>query len=651
MTIAPPSGEAHVRYRADVDGLRAIAVLAVIGYHAAPHVVRGGFIGVDVFFVISGFLISGILFAETARGQLDLYGFYARRIRRIFPALAIVLVACGTFGWIALVKEDYLQLQKHIAGGAFFVSNFILFGEAGYFDTPSQFKPLLHLWSLGIEEQFYLVWPPLLYLCWRRRLNVGTAAAAIVALSFMSNVALTGRHALAAFYLPATRMWELLIGAWLASTQGFGAAERIADRSNRNAAFGLALILVATFALDGTHYPGWAALLPTIGAAAIISAGPAAWVNRRLLAGSPVVYIGLISYPLYLWHWPLLSFLHITEGGNPSRAVRLYAIGLAFVLAALTYHLVERPIRRTVSAATPGRVATLVVLLLAIGSLSGYGASTSAFTPRVPYLVGGVYSKIPSPRGDRACESRFPSGGEYCQATGPNVTTALLGDSHAEHFLVGVAARLARRGEDVVHLGHSGCPPLLDVERIAPGTTDQCRQAGNSVIEHVVNNPTLRRVVIAFKGAVYVTGRGWDVDDAVFRIAGTELTPEESMRVALERTVRRLIDNGKEIWILQQVPELRFNITECFPRPFSFEKTIRTPCAVAKAAMAARQVGYRRIVEAVARTVPAVHVFDPAAFLCDERWCYAVIDKTLLYADDNHLSREGSLFFADKFPF
>jgi hypothetical protein len=242
---------------------------------------------------------------------------------------------------------------------------------------------------------------------------------------------------------------------------------------------------------------------------------------------------------------------------------------------------------------------------------------------------------------------------EYCQVYTPGlkVTTALVGDSHAEHFFTGVGAYLATAGENVVHLGQSGCPPLMDIERFNVGGSDTCRASSNELITYVANHADIKRVILSFKGAVYVTGRGWDVDDVVFRAAGTELPPEESMAQALRLTVEYLIRHQKEVWLILQVPELRFNLTQCFDRPFSFEKRVRTPCAVPRDSVTVRQAGFRRAVQQVQQQVPALNVFDPLPYLCDDRWCHAIVGNELLYVDDNHLSREGSLFFADKFHF
>ena len=648
----------RLTYRADIDGLRALAVLAVIGFHVSPQFVPGGFVGVDVFFVISGFLISGLLFAEfRERDAFDAFEFYARRIRRILPALIVVLVACWGIGWLVLVQSEFEQLQLHIAGASVFVPNVVLWSEAGYFDRPSEFKPLLHLWSLGIEEQFYLLWPPLAYFWWKQRLNLLSLAILIVAASFALNVVFVGRYGTATFYLPHSRVWELLVGAVLAYRHAFHRAPLGAVVANALAWTGLCLVGAAVFGFaKAIEYPGWWALVPTIGTAMLIVAGRDAFLNRAILGRRGLVFIGLISYPLYLWHWPLLAFVRITESGHPSPGLRAAAVALSFLAAWMTFVLVERPVRRTVSVRTPLRVMATAVLLLAVGAGSFAMARSSTVTSRTPQFATEVDSFFPSPRFDPQCNRSFPTKGEYCQqyAAAPKVTTALIGDSHAEHYLHGVGARLAPRGENVVHLGQSGCPPLFDIERITPYTPDRC-EANASILEHVGGNADLTRVLLAFRGAADVTEKGFapfDNPEIRIRLKDSSLGAPDAVRRSLLRTVEYFLARGKSVWVLLHVPELDFVVDECAGRPFSFEHRVRrSPCGVLKARVLERQAPYRSIVEDVRRELPALNIFDPLPSLCDEQWCLAVRGGQLLYMDHHHLSRTGSLAFADKFPF
>jgi peptidoglycan/LPS O-acetylase OafA/YrhL len=363
------SDVAHPKYRPDIDGLRAVAVLSVMMYHAFPATLRGGFIGVDIFFVISGFLISTIIFKNLESGRFSFVDFYSRRIRRIFPALVIVLPTTFVLGWFFLYPDEYRQLGKHVAGGAGFVSNFVLWRESGYFDAAAETKPLLHLWSLGIEEQFYIFFPMLAWSLWKARLNVLSFVALIGILSFLLNLKFVYSDAAMTFYMPQTRVWELLIGSTLAllvmdvsgslatveesmgkllrSLMSHADAESSEIASaNAKAWPGALLILVALFKITrDTHFPGEWALLPTLGTVLLIWAGPHAYVNRGLLSSPILVWVGKISYPLYLWHWVLLTYNRIVVGETPSAGVRCAALALAILLAWLTYRLIEKPLR------------------------------------------------------------------------------------------------------------------------------------------------------------------------------------------------------------------------------------------------------------------------------------------------------------------
>jgi peptidoglycan/LPS O-acetylase OafA/YrhL len=327
-------------YRPDIDGLRAVAIGLVLAFHAFPAALPGGFIGVDVFFVISGYLITGIIRDQKERGTFSLAHFYERRLRRIFPALIIVLLATYAIGWRVLLPSEFAQLGTNTIAGAAFFANIALQLQSGYFDIEAAKKPLLHLWSLGIEEQFYIAWPLLLLVAGRFRNGALRLIAAVGLVSFAVNVSMVHAHPEATFYLPITRAWELLAGAFL--TYSRLQARRWA---NPLALTGGAMILLAAFALSPkTAFPGWPALLPVLGTAAVI-ASPSSIINRRMLSSSPFVSVGLISYPLYLWHWPLL--VYATAVASPLNDTKRAAVLVfALVLSWVTYRLVENPIRR-----------------------------------------------------------------------------------------------------------------------------------------------------------------------------------------------------------------------------------------------------------------------------------------------------------------
>ncbi len=342
-------------YRPDIDGLRAVAVLMVVLFHAFPGMVRGGFIGVDIFFVISGYLISTILFVNFEQNRHSLLEFYQRRIRRIFPALVTVLFVALVMGWHSLLPDAFEQLGRHVAGGAGFISNYILWGESGYFDNEAETKPLLHLWSLGVEEQFYIFYPAILWLASKLRVNLLLTTLVVATLSFGYNLAIFRSNPAGDFFSPQTRFWELMIG----STLAYASIRWSRYMPGRKDPSSLAIVAAAICSLAGstmivfaafhitrsTPYPSGWALLPTIGAALLILAGPTAPVNRWLLSMRVAIWFGKISYPLYLWHWVLLTYARVNEGTVPPPSYRLTVIAISIALAWLTYRLIEQPLR------------------------------------------------------------------------------------------------------------------------------------------------------------------------------------------------------------------------------------------------------------------------------------------------------------------
>ncbi|WP_310310823.1 acyltransferase family protein [Hydrogenophaga palleronii] len=497
----PPS--LHANYRADIDGLRAIAVVAVVIHHAFPELLPGGFVGVDVFFVISGYLISTIILQGLQRGRFSFAGFYVRRVKRIFPALLLVLATTMVMDWFQLIPTDYAELGKHLLGGATFVSNFLLWQEAGYFDTESHSKPLLHLWSLAIEEQFYLLWPLALYLLHRWRLSAMRSIAVILVLSFAVNLALVWEHPTAAFFNPAARVWELMLGALLAAVHlhpaGWrGLLGRIASVENPTPsltapvmAWSGALLLVLGFALVNPEraFPGAWALLPTLGTVLLIATGPHTRLNRTLLANRPMVWVGLISYPLYLWHWPLLTFAHLRAGETPVWTTQLAWVALSVLLAWLTYRLIEKPVRfgpfnpRAISAALCTAMVGVAVAGTTIQQREG-------FEERYPQTVrelltrSGLKAVTQGWRlKDCMLEFEHPASDykDFCiEEKRPLVF--LWGDSHAGSLYPGFKA-LQDGGQYDFGIGErssAGCPPVL-----GPEARPLCGSLNDNAIEAI----------------------------------------------------------------------------------------------------------------------------------------------------------------------
>lgn len=478
------------QYRPDIDGLRAIAVLAVVAHHAMPDAFRAGFVGVDIFFVISGYLITSIILTQLRDGRFSFGDFYARRVRRIFPALILVLLATFAMGWWWMTPLDLKTLGKHLLAASLFLSNVVFWREAGYFDDASSVKPLLHLWSLAIEEQFYIAWPLALWALHRWRTNALRWILVLLIASWAFNLVLVRQDPTAAYYHPLGRSWELMVGALLAAMHVYqtgwrgvlripplvpGAVEAHGRwRQQVLATLGLLLIWVA---LDRIHperkFPGGWALLPTLGAVLLIAAGPQAWVNRLVLAWRPLVWIGLISYPLYLWHWPLMGFANLQAGGQAAPSTLWAMALLSVLLAAMTYVLVEIPIRF-------GRLrwrGVTPILLLGMAGVGALGVWTwhqNGFEQRFPPIIRDMTARggsavitegwryhdcILEPRVDPVAYK------DFCIEKNRRPLLFLWGDSHVSSLYPGFKA-LQDSGRYQFGIGERAgaiCPPILGI--------------------------------------------------------------------------------------------------------------------------------------------------------------------------------------------
>ena len=481
-------------YRSDIDGLRGLQIIALLGFHGFPTIVTGGYIGVSIFFVISGYLISTILFKAINKGQIDFLDFYLRRIRRIFPALIVILVAAFAIGWFILLPEEFWQLGLYIAGGAAFGDNFVAWHNAGYFDRQAELKPLLHLWSLGIEEQFYLLWPFILWFAWKRKFNLLAVVCLVTITSFFTNIYLIGIDPVADFYAPWTRFWEIISGAvlaylhlykkelWLKQRsvindflyQLFFDAKRLPSPSfnilnNTYSLLGFCLILYGVFTFTKqTPFPGWYSLIPVMGAIFILAGGEKSWINRNILSNRRMVWLGVISYPLYLWHWMLLSFSRINEGGEPSAWVRAAAIALSILLSWLTYILIENPIR--FGQAAKIKASLLVVVLTLIGLL-GYNIYTrdgytfrfknlnfTQFDKQMRNEPIAVYGSLEEY--ERKCDFIFSNKiAEQCYVSNPAYKNHVLlwGDSTAQMLAYGLMKNLPNDWQ-LNQITERGCP-------------------------------------------------------------------------------------------------------------------------------------------------------------------------------------------------
>jgi len=664
----------HPKYRADIDGLRAIAVLAVVGFHAFPGLIRGGFVGVDVFFVISGFLISTIVFESLDRGVFSFGEFYARRIKRIFPALLLVLIASFAFGWFALLADEYKQLGKHMAAGAGFVSNFALWNEAGYFDHSAEVKPLLHLWSLGIEEQFYIVWPFLLWLAWKRKINLFTVAVLVAAVSFYLNLKGVNKDATATFYSPQTRFWELLCGsllAWLTlyKKEAFGRLKLKLDTwlcavlyreqpANNGKTFadllsviGFLLLVAGFWRINNeTAFPGKWALAPVLGAVLMIAAGSQAWFNRFVLSNKILVWFGLISFPLYLWHWPILSFLRIMESDVPGRGIRIAAVLLSVALAWLTYKFVERPIR--LGKDENKKLYVLITLMVACG-VTGYStykadgfefrdglhktASFVELTKEYPHM----------PYRNEACDTSHPELKVlfFCLISKQSPPEVLiLGDSHSNQYYKSLARKLP--DTSVMNLGTQRCLPFSSATH---RVTNDCAPKIAAALTFVTETTSIKTIYLAGYWSSLASG-GFVVENENYRQPRTLTDKDASSFVdAGEKFLAELAKSGKEIIFLNDAPDLDFNIRTCFDsRPLVLgQKKIREVCGISSSGFKERYKIYADTLAKITASAPSVKIYSPVDLFCDDELCKATLNGKPLYYNSDHLTVFGADWVVD----
>lgn len=655
-----------VDYRPDIDGLRALAVLPVVIFHAAPGLLPGGFLGVDIFFVISGYLISLILFRQQSGGSFSFLDFYGRRIRRLFPALILVLSACLGFGFFALFANEYELLSQHARSAITFLLNLRLLGEVGYFDVAAHTKPLLHLWSLSVEEQFYVFWPILLLIF--RRLRAGWVGLLVLSavLSCAYALWLGDINPDKPYYHPIARFWELLAGvavAYMHHKNGLNwLPTRLRGTVARNALSLGGLLLLSSALLvfsSALQHPGLATLWPLTGAVALIATGPDAMANR-LLAWRPLVWVGLISYPLYLWHWPILSYLRIVQSGDPAQWMLWAGAVFALVLAWLTYRWVELPLR-----AAAGRRRVTVSLMAAMGGVLAVSmviASQKGLPDRsmLQYLQKHELQLIREAQQDKACVELFKneSAPVYCRQYKPGERmVAIVGDSHAHALFPGVAELAANRGYGTLLLANSGCPPLLGtVMGRNPAEREQCAQSIQKILDALGRDGRVRSAIIVTRGPQYLTGLGFGPVEKHYNYPPiTALTlgggavakkPTQIFMEGLVNTATLLHKQGMRVAYLLQVPELGVPARDCLGRPLVLVGGRVEPCMVKYETYADRMRSYREHVLNLRALAPFLDIIDAEQVFCSPAGCTGFMDDQLLYADDNHLSVLGSIKLA-----
>jgi peptidoglycan/LPS O-acetylase OafA/YrhL len=613
------------QYRPEIDGLRAVAVLLVVFNHALVGPFSGGFIGVDVFFVISGFLITSIIVREFDTGTFGYRRFIERRARRIIPALYALLLPISIAAYFLLLEPDRAAYMRSLISTVTFWSNIRFFLDTGYFDIAATYKPLLHTWSLGIEEQFYVVFP--IFLIILLKISVLGRFTWLLLAVVTSFVLQMTAGSTAAFYLLPHRAWELLAGA---AASLFAISElggSITKRLNTNVVVkhilpGFCLVLIFATAVlirKESVWPTEIIFVPVLATAVLLVFTTPDSIIGKLLALRPLVIVGLCSYSIYLWHYPIFSLVRYRTIGDIDLRLAVVLIVISLILGWVSWRVVERPFR------VPD-------------SVSGTQVAMFSLMGGVLLFAGGVLF---------AGNDRLTPLVQQTASIGPSTQVVLIGDSHAEHLVSGLMPFFPIELE---YSTSAGCVPLRDVDRydfrFVPG---ECASFIGMALDSVIAEPQVGVVVLASMGPVYLTGepfRGtWPE-----RVTGDGLVltdqPEISDRwtvfeLGMRRTFHELRRAGKSVVFIVDVPELGIEPQFC---DLSKPET----CQNSRVEIDRRIGEYRRLVRDVVKDFANVTLFDPTELFCDESVCHGIRDGQALYRDFDHLSLFGSSLVGDQ---
>lgn len=630
-------------FRNDINGLRAWAVVAVMLYHFALPGFGGGFVGVDVFFVISGFLMTGIVVGGLLRNDFSILSFYLARARRIVPALVVLCAVLLFFGWWLLLPLDYQQLGRHVLASLFFVSNILFWREAGYFDTSSHEKWLLHTWSLAVEWQFYLLLPLILAGLWqcfpgRRRMVLVMLAGLLGSLAL--SILLSPAKSTSAFYLLPTRAWEMLAGGLV-----YLLAVRLtlSDRQRRALEFsGFVLIVAAILVFDSSsNWPGWRAMVPVLGAVLILVAacGNSLWTGNQVAQ-----WLGTRSYSLYLWHWPVVVGLTYAQRQGDA-AIVAAGVGLTLLLGHLSYRWVETPARRSILRLQgPWRWTVLFGVTLVVAVPGAFVQLQEGVAGRFPPALELVRegARDSNPR-KAACHPTTGVASPSCMFGGEHLRVVMLGDSHANALVSALASAAPEATSGVMEWSYSSCPTLHDTRRVRV-SNNQCSDFVDWAIEKLVDLPADIPVVIVNRHGLYALGKN---EDASQKNRPTIYFTRQYPLVEpayLQEYARHLIDTActlarnHPVYLVRPIPEMGVNVPNT-ARAMVWGEFREV--SVALADYHQRNDVFWAAQDA-ARDQCGVRILDPLPYLCRDGRCQGARDGRPLYYDDNHLSEFGA---------
>lgn len=636
-----------MKYRAEIDGLRAIAVVPVILFHADFELFSGGFVGVDVFFVISGYLITTILIEELENKEFSIFTFYERRARRILPALFFVILVCIPFAWMWMLPSQMIDFSQSIIAVSIFASNILFWQESGYFDAASEEKPLLHTWSLAVEEQYYVLFPIFLILTWRFGKNrVFWAIVLMAAVSLLLSEWGWRNKASANFYLAPTRAWELFAGsiaAFIVDKQGV-------QKGNAFAFLGLALIVLAIFFYDeSTPFPSVYALVPVVGAVLVVVFADTETLVAKLLSTKALVGIGLVSYSAYLWHQPLFAFARIRTIDHTTSSLMLFLSGLSIVLAFFTWRFIEKPFRQsqrvTKKAIFIGSLIAVVSLMtFGYAGYSSKGFKSHLLDERQIAIIDSIErSKLPN------CKHAIAQ----CLLSSDSSergNIVLLGDSNAYHFSVGLQKIAADLGFSLQPLVFPGCLPLAEFYRLDQSydANTRCRSFNRSVKAKLSElNERVDVIIVSAAWLLYFYGS--DLLDGVEGYSGIPAMPD--VKLSLDGENKIGAEEREEIFSLYfkgmfaQLSSSAKKVIVVGPLPpsivrFDSKFTVFNPKLIAADQYFESISSFSKVFDNALGSNP-VYGVDLASELCGEGVCEVLRNDRFLYGDPTHLSHFG----------
>lgn len=632
-----------IKYRSDIDGLRALAIISVLIFHMFPKFLPGGYVGVDIFFIISGYLIGSTIFNEYEKGNFSFLNFYQRRLIRIIPLLLVVLFATFLLGYFFLLPHEFKSLGRHIGAASVFGSNFQLLKEKGYFDTASELKPLLHLWSLGIEEQFYLFLPILILFInkvFKRPIIVITSIASC---SLIYSFYLTSNNLEAAFFRPESRFWELLIGVLLSRVEKIP-SPYLEKQKPYLSVLGIVLCLIAIFSYNNeTPFPGFYALIPTLGAALLIYSGEKGLINNKIFKLNSLIFVGKISYSLYLWHWVFLSFNQILYQQNPPRELIFIMVFISVLLSIVTYYFIEKPLKHLTT--FQKKIISIFTILLLIFS---YNLGRAVFHLKItqnslPKEVKAISLKALDIN-DMSGTDMIPFENWFYNKIGDGQENIIvLGDSHTGMYYSRISKYLKDKNSPytVYFFIKPGCIPITNLRYKQHGKqicNNYYQKAYQFGLDH-----NAKKLIIASNLLPHLNGEM----DSYFtqNDSSVKINPKSNAYTLilenLNQNLKKYKEKNIEIIYVSSIPfGAEFNPNKMFKRSFTikpFEINIR------EFDLIKFKEKYGNIIndlKSIASQNQAT-VIDPIDYLCDDNKCKTVDENNVpIYCDDNHFNKE-----------